>query len=583
MKRLLASLAAVLVLGAVLVSAPAFLISTDAARARIEAELSAWFGAQVRVGAPPRVAVLPRLSLALDDVSLRGEGWSLTDASLRARLDLSALLGGTTRLASLVIENPQIRIAVPSEARPQAAMAAGRALQRILRHPLTVSNGVLRIGEASDPLLREIALRLASDGDGASVRGAFLFADQRVEASLALADTAVLAGQGAGSVVASLASSLATLRVDAMAGKGGASHLSGSFDLSTSDLRGLLERFGHAPVGDAALGVARVSGTGSASLSALELDTARVELDGNSGEGRLALYDGHEHPRLEGTLAFERLDLSAYLPEVQGVAPDPDAPGPDWHRVPLYRLLSRMDIDLRLSTARLVAGELETGPSAVSLLLRDGDLSVNLSETQVAGGTGTLTVRARPETESGYAASAMLIGEDLALAEVALPEDGPQFAAGRVRVRMDVTARGATLAHLARSYRAAIAADAKDIEIQGGDLDRTMDSLLAGETAQEAGSVSRFDTVAARLELDAEALRVSEFDARTPRHRLVLSGRIARADSGVALRGSVGQRRDDPADATAPPAKTMPVLVRGTLMAPRLLPDMTGLKGPPDR
>ncbi|MBL6431592.1 MAG: hypothetical protein HPM95_12375 [Alphaproteobacteria bacterium] len=77
----------------------------------------------MRVGAPPRLSVLPRLSLGLDDVSLQGRGWSLTNARLTARLDLSALLGGTTRLASLAIDNPTIRIAAPLEERPQAAYA----------------------------------------------------------------------------------------------------------------------------------------------------------------------------------------------------------------------------------------------------------------------------------------------------------------------------------------------------------------------------------------------------------------------------------------------------------------------------
>jgi AsmA protein len=582
MKRFIAIVAAIVVLGALLISAPALLISTDAARARIETQLSAWFGAQVRVGAPPRISVLPRLSLGLDDVSLQGRGWSLTDARLTARLDLSALLGGSTRLASLMIENPTVRIAAPSEGRPQTAFAAGRALQRILRHPLTVSNARVFVGDTQKPVLRDMTLRLASSGSGASVRGAFLFDDQRVEATLALANTSVLAGEGTGSVIATLNAPLAALRIEGMAGEGGASRLVGTFTASTSDLRGLLRRIGYELIGDTAFGVTEISGTGSVSLSALELDTARVELDGNAGEGRLALSDGRLRPRLEGTLAFERLDFSPYLEELRVFSRD-ETPGPDWMRAPMFQLLSGADIDLRLSAASLVAGALETGPSAVSLLLRDGDLSVNLSETQVAGGTGALTVRARPEAENGYAATATLIGKDLALADLSLPEDGPQVEAGRVGGRLDVTARGATLLRLAQGYGGTMTVDAQAVEIGGGDLDAAMGGLLAGDTRGEAGSRSRFDTIAARLQIDAERLQVSQLEVLTLRHRLELTGSIARADAGLAMRGALTQRGPDPAAADASPAKTMPVLVRGTLMVPRLLPDMTGLTGSPTR
>lgn len=130
MKRLIAILAAIIVTGALLVSAPALLVSSDAARGRIEAQLSVWFGARVRVGAPPRISVVPRLSLVLEDVSLEGNGWSLKDAGMRARLDLSALLSGTTRLASLAIANPQIRISAPFQGRPETAVVVGRAVQR---------------------------------------------------------------------------------------------------------------------------------------------------------------------------------------------------------------------------------------------------------------------------------------------------------------------------------------------------------------------------------------------------------------------------------------------------------------------
>ncbi|MBL6431595.1 MAG: hypothetical protein HPM95_12390 [Alphaproteobacteria bacterium] len=99
----------------------------------------------------------------------------------------------------------------------------------------------------------------------------------------------------------------------------------------------------------------------------------------------------------------------------------------------------------------------------------------------------------------------------------------------------------------------------------------------------EAGSRSRFETIAARLQVNAERLQVSRLDVLTARHRLDLAGSIARADAGLAMRGTLSERRADAAEADTSPAKAMPVLVRGTLLAPRLLPDMTGLTGPPAR
>ncbi|MBL6431593.1 MAG: hypothetical protein HPM95_12380 [Alphaproteobacteria bacterium] len=161
----------------------------------------------------------------------------------------------------------------------------------------------MAIGETEEPVLRDMTLQASRQRRRRQRPQCVSVRRSRVEATLSLANTSVLAGEGAGSVTATLNAPLASLRIEGMVGRRRAASC---WNLCRVHQRpaGPDAALGYALIGDAAFGVAAISEQDPPSFSALELDAARVELDSNAGEGRLALSDGNLRPRLEGNAGF---------------------------------------------------------------------------------------------------------------------------------------------------------------------------------------------------------------------------------------------------------------------------------------
>lgn len=589
MTRLLAIAATILILGLALFFGPRWLVTGETARLRAEAELSDWLGAAVRLPTAPSVELLPEPRLTLADVRLESLGglWSVTAGRVHARLDAFALVFGEMRFTAFQVENPRIRLgdgALPTGADWREHLrAAARELHRLTAYPLTVTDGVL-LGDAGEmaPLIDRISLRFVRDGQKSSIRGGFQIADQPVDMAVSLADRDSLTGAAGGAVALTLEAPLASLRLDGELTGAGGGPLAGQFAFAASDLRGLGQRLGYQLAAEAAFGAGRLAGTGQLSLDALTLDSARIELDGNIGEGRLAFGMADARPRLEGTLAFERLDLSAYLHEAPALGRGA------WRRAPLAETLRQMDLDLRVSAGDLIAGDLALRRTGLSLLLRDGDFSFDLSEATLAGGRASASLRAKPDPVSrGYAATMTVLAEDLDL--VALPwpqqmEARPQ--GGRMAGRGSGVAAGESLDDLLSDYKVTAAVDMRRARLASDGLATAIGRLGAPGTPASSGR-STFGKLDLALEIAPDMITVHRLLAETGKHRLTASGRVSRSEGSLALRGVVVAAAEDqsskgePEDGTS--AVGVPVLMRGTWSEPLLLPDLTKFVGPPRR
>lgn len=590
MTRLLALAAAILILGLALFFGPRWLVAGEAARLRAEAELSEWLGASVRLPAAPSVEFLPEPRLSLSDVRLESVNglWSLTAGRIHVRLDAFALVFGEMRFTAFQIENPRIRLGdgvLPAGANWRDGLrAAARGLHRLTAYPLTVTDGVL-LGDAGEmsPLIDRISLRFVRDGQKSSIRGGFRIADQPVDMAVSLADRDSLIGSAGGAVALTLEAPLASLRLDGELTGAGGGPLAGQFAFAASDLRGLGQRLGYQLATEAAFGAGRLAGTGQLSFDALTLDSARIELDGNIGEGQLAFGMADLRPRLDGTLAFERLDLSAYLHEVPVLAQG------GWRQVPLVDVFRWMDLDLRVSAGDLIAGDVGLGRSGFSLLLRDGDFSFDLSEATLAGGRASASLRARPEAASAaYAATMTVLAEDLDLAALPRPEGMDAWPeVGRVAGRASGTASGASLADLMASYKVTTTVAVSRAQFAAKGLAAAVTRLGSPGMPAAASEGVAFGKLDLALEVAPDAIAVQRLLAETGKHRLIASGRVSRPAGNLALRGLVaGVEADKPVDGApegSTPVAGVPVLMRGTREEPLLLPDLTEFVGPPRR
>jgi AsmA protein len=113
----------------------------------------------------------------------------------------------------------------------------------------------------------------------------------------------------------------------------------------------------------------------------LTFDDGAFELDGNAAVGALAVTPG-ERPRIDGTLAFDRLALDPYA----SAEDDSDRATP---ARPDQSVLSHLDTDLRISAAEITAPGIQLGRGGFTISAREGLVSSEVGELEFCGGTVT--------------------------------------------------------------------------------------------------------------------------------------------------------------------------------------------------
>lgn len=180
---------------------------------------------------------------------------------------------------------------------------------------------------------------------------------------------------------------------------------------------------------------------------ALAFEDAAIEIDGNRGRGNLTLRFPGGRPEIEGTLAFDHLDITRYLAGEWGGDEPPEtspfaAPGGNGS-TSADTSLEAFDADLRLSVEHVVAHGARLGSGATTLSLKDGRLLADVAEFGTGlGATGggqlsldttgaepRLSLKGKVEAlDAGYATRALF---------------GYPVLEGRLNATVDLTAEGA--------------------------------------------------------------------------------------------------------------------------------------------
>ncbi len=126
------------------------------------------------------------------------------------------------------------------------------------------------------------------------------------------------------------------------------------------------------------------------------LDNAVISFGDHAAKGSLALDMTEVRPRLEGTIAYDTLDLT---PAWTAGGAEPPFERRSLAALPLARAgMDRpLDFDLRLSAEHFRAASLETGPLALALTRIQDRLSVDIASVAVFGGYATGRLDVNPE------------------------------------------------------------------------------------------------------------------------------------------------------------------------------------------
>lgn len=163
-------------------------------------------------------------------------------------------------------------------------------------------------------------------------------------------------------------------------------------NLRSPDIRRLTRWLGYGATEGPSFKSFEASGPFVLDLRSASFEAATFAIDGNAAKGALALVFGGERPALQGTLAFEDLNLSRYVAGASRNIAMANVfsmlPLPDLSR--RRSLLTEVDADLRISADSLSIGQSTLGRCGASISARNGRLFAEVAEIEFSqGGVGT--------------------------------------------------------------------------------------------------------------------------------------------------------------------------------------------------
>ena len=487
--------------------------------------LATWTGGEVKLTGPLRVQYFP-------DVAIR-TGVELTHApnlpllksiaakDARISLDLVALVLGRIQVDAVRLTSPEIALKeAPSLVMGPAQTPEARVANLLNGAPfrvLRVRNGVIKMPTASGgETIDKLDARFKLSSGALAGSGSFTLRNEPVSFTF---DTGAPSETADGlSVPVTLSFSAPTLdaTVAGTASFANGFQLDGDITAGMADTRAFLRWAGIELAEGRSLKALSASGAARWNGTTLTFDDGAFAFDGNAAVGALAVTPGIR-PRIDGTLAFDRLALDPYVGEADadGAAPaslDQSA-------------LSHFDTDLRISAAEITAPGLQLGRGGFNISARKGFVSSDVSEVEFCGGTVTGRIDvdlSQPIDKAKLAGKFSDIPIETCLDPLGLhvPLNGNS------NLKVDFSTTGSTYDELARGL-----AGPFRLKARRGAVSVDLASLFAGSGALlGAGwskeNVTSFDELIAECRLGAGKIWCEKFNMKTEQGLVSGSGDI---------------------------------------------------------
>jgi uncharacterized protein involved in outer membrane biogenesis len=508
---------------------PRLLADSQSLAIRLTDSLSAWTGGEVRLTGPLRVHYFP-------DVSIKS-GFELTNASrlplvksisakdAKVSIDLAELLFGRIKVDALRLLHPEITLKdSPTLVTGPDQTLQGRVANLLKDAPvgvLRLREGTLYVPTASGTeAIKKIDVRFdASAGTGAiSSFGSFSLRDETVRFALdggAPAETSVGLSVP---VNLTFTSKPLTARITGSASFANGLQLDGDVQADMESARRFFRWAGIALPPGRSLQRLTASGTAHWNGSTLTFDDGSFSLDGNAAVGLLAVTPG-ARPRIDATLAFERLAIDPYLGRDAAASPPAAQAGLDG------ALLKYFDADLRISAAEIAAPTIKLGRGGFTISTKNGVLASEVGELELCGGQASGHVgldMSQEVAKANLTASLHDVPVENCLDEsiVALPLKG----VGDIKAEM--SGDGRNFDELVQALSGTLKVNAAN-----GAVPLDLSRLLVGATPLDGAGWSRksatlFDSLEADCRLVGGHIWCDSFNMQTRRGLIAGSGNV---------------------------------------------------------
>jgi AsmA protein len=341
----------------------------------------------VRVSFLPDVSVRGQIELA--DSKRLPSVEMLTAREAKVSLDLVDLLRGRITIDALRLLKPHVTLRdglapATTTATPQSLFITllGSAPVRALH----VRKGRIMLPGEGGGTIKEVYAHFDAGKETGAISGfgSFTYKDATVRYSLESGSVTTTDGGESFPIALTLTSKPFRARLNGTASNANEFTIDGDMVAEIDDGRrffkwiGVRMADGNSLKGFSAAGAFHLAG------STLTFDDGTFTLDGNKAVGLLALTAAKPRPRVEGTLAFDRLTLDPYLSGSDSSKDASDANA----TFPFNRpILQFIDADLRVSAAAIDAGALKLGRGGFTITAKDGSVAGEVGELELCGGS----------------------------------------------------------------------------------------------------------------------------------------------------------------------------------------------------
>ncbi len=492
---------------------------------RVTDALSAWTGGEVRLTGPLRVHYFPDVSIKSGFEVINASRLplvkSITAKDAKISIALPELLFGRIRIDALRLSKPEITL---KEA-PTLVMGPDQTPQAMVANLLGGAPiGVVRVrgGKVYLPTatgmdaIKGIDARFdTSSGTGAmSSFGSFVLRNETVRFALDLGAPSQIVDTGfLVPVSLTFTSRPLTAKVKGAASFANGFQLDGEVQADMKSARQFLNWAGIALPSGQSLQALSASGTARWNGTTLTFDDGSFTLDGNTAVGLLAITPG-ERPRIDATLAFERLAIDPYLgtPALTQAEPLDGA------------LLKYFDADLRVSAAEITAPALKLGRGGFTISTKGGVLASEVGELELCGGqaSGRIGLDTSQEVKATLMASIRDVTVDSCLG--GLVPDVPLKGIGDLKA--EISSAGRNYAELIQGLTGSF-----KLTAENGAVPIDLSRLLATATLLDSegwshNSATLFDSLNADCRLGDGHIWCDMFNMQTARGLISGSGNV---------------------------------------------------------
>ena len=575
-----------------------YVASTQLVAERISDKLSEWSGLHVSIGATPETDIWPDLQANLTDVTfaLPGGGATIATAErIEVVLSAWAVLSGNVEFSSVRLVRPTIIVGddnavVALGGKFGRALATARAIVEenrtnpdTARLPsdkfgsLDFSEG--RIVAISGGSETEVASGLAGRLSWAALNGRAdasvtgVWRGEQVALNVSSDNPLLLLGGAATPLTIGLKSTPANLSFDGMASASHSGYLDGRVSFSAPSARKLFEWSGAQLAHSTAIGSISLDSQIQGDRDRLRLEDATITMDGKPARGALDLLLKGKLPMVSGTLAFDTLDLRAFLSAFTPLDASADS-GPG---VIDADFASRLNLDLRLSAAQATAGAFSLSDVAATARVSEGLAAFDISDASAFGGSVQTGLRFNRKPE----------GTEVEMRLLATDVDGGALGSAIGMTRLVPGARGTisvilkgggeSWGELLGHANGSFSANFGPGSLSGVDMAGLLSRLKNGQPFsfwEVATGSSPFDGLDVKAVLSDGTARIEKAELRTPLNHIAFAGAASLSDGPIDLSATAQPPLQAASEETPTVSPNTTFAIKGQLNAPTVIPTL---------